>query len=291
MARGTSFALAALVAVGCGPGAPAPQPGTSAPPAPEDGRVRRARELLKQAEAAPLPTPPPPPSPLPRGWVPVPAPDFKAEEVEAIRLLEEAAAAQPRRPEAHELLARLLEPSAVRRHQRAEAARGSRKPPAPSPPDQGVDASPPRVVRAYRAAIEATPQAAPSIEDLIAFGLKVGDLDAAEWGHRERVRRAKENTTAEPLALYGDFLLEARKDPLAAAEQYRNALIWAPEDANVRAKVAGIYLGMARDHFAKREYAAAEARLREAAKHVPDPASPQGRMLEDYRRRLAAIRR
>ena len=77
---------------------------------------------------------------------------------------------------------------------------------------------------------------------------------------------------------------------LAAAEQYRGALMWAPEDAAIRAKLADIYLTLAKAHYDKREYAGAEARLVEAAKFV-DKDSPQGRTLADYQQRLSAIRR
>src|SRR5215207_3360561 len=78
----------------------------------------QARDWLKRAETAPLPTPPPPPSPLPRGWKPQPPPDMKREEIEAIRLLEQAAAASPNQADVHELLARTLEPHALRAHAR-----------------------------------------------------------------------------------------------------------------------------------------------------------------------------
>jgi hypothetical protein len=215
---------------------------------------------------------------------------FKDAEVEAIRLLEAAAAADPGRPEAHEMLARLLEPRALRSHAREAAARASRKKAPPAPPDQGIDASPARVVRAWRAAIDATPTGGDGFDALIRFGTAVGDLDAVDWAHRERIRRAKENATAEPLAAYADFLLIARKDRLAAAEQYKNALLWSPDDAAVRDRLAGIYLEMAGEHLARREYGAAESRATEAAKYV-SPGSEEARVLAGYRQRLSAIRR
>ena len=90
---------------------------------------------------------------------------------------------------------------------------------------------------------------------------------------------------------YADFLQERRGDPLAAAEQYRGALMWAPDDIAIRAKLADIYLTLAKEHYAKREYAGMEMRLGQAAKYVGDPASPEGRILADYRQRLSAIRR
>jgi len=275
---------AASVLAGCGRPAP---PAEAARPA--NPLFLQAQEALKRAETAPLPTPPPPPSPIPRGWTPQPAPELKPEEIEAIRLLEQAAAASPEQGDVHELLARTLEPYAVRAHERALAARGKKSPP-PAPPDPGVDLSPARVSRAYRAAIEADP-ASRLIEPLLAFAEKVDDLDAMDWAHQEWIRRAREKDTVTPRILYGDFLSSRRGDVLAAAEQYRSALIWAPDDGATRAKLADIYLDLARKHYEKHEYAGAEVQLREAAKFVGDPASPQAAALADYRKRLSAIRR
>jgi len=280
---------AAVVLASCGiPGTSAPPPPAASPAAALDPRVARARELLKQAESEPLPVAPLPPSPRPRNWVPEPAPAFKPGEVEAVRLLEEAAAADKSRPEAHELLAQVLEPAVLRRHQEVQAA-GKKKPPAP-PPDQGVEASPARVSRAYRAAIEATPGAGPLLDRLIAYATRVGDLEAADWAYQERIRRARENAGAGPLAAYGDFLLDVKKDPLAAAEQYRNVVLWTPGDTRVKGRLTGIYLDMARAHFEKQEYAAAESRVKEAAKYVV-AGSPEEATLAAYRSRLANIRR
>jgi hypothetical protein len=286
---GACALVAVLLAAGCGQGpAPAAPPPPSA--APEDPRVAQARALLQRAETVPLPTPEPPPSPLPRGWTPAPAPEFKPEEVEAIRLLEAAAAASAGRPEAHEMLARILEPRAIRAHEREAAARASRKKAPPAPPAQGVDASPARVAREWRAAIEASPVAGDQIDALMRFATAVGDKDAIEWAHQETIRRGKENASAEPLAAYGDFLLASRKDPIAAAEQYRNALLWSPEDAAVKAKLADVYLALARAHLERQEFAAAESRVEEAAKYAA-PGSEQARAVAGYRERLSAIRR
>jgi hypothetical protein len=277
---------AAGVLTGCRDAAPPPQAAVALPAA-ENRLVIQARDHLKRAESAPVPTPLPPPSPLPRGWKPLPPPELKPEEVEAIHLLEQAAAAEPARREAHELLVRVLESGALRRHERALAAQGKKNPP-PGPPDQGVDSSPARVARAYRAAVEAG--AAELLEPMIAFASRVDDLDTMDWAHREVIRRAKEKDITAPTLRYADFLRDRRRDLIAAAEQYRNALIWAPDDTATRAKVADIYLGLAKGHFARREYAGAEVRLGEAAKFV-DPGSPQGSVLEDYRQRLSEIRR
>lgn len=286
-------ALLALAAAGtltaCGASAP-PQAAPPAATESESALVTQARDLIRQADSAPLPTPLPPPSPLPKGWKPQPAPELKPEEIEAIRLLEQAAAADPGKRPAQELLARVLEPAALRQHEREVAARGQKSPP-PGPPDQGVDVSPARVARAYRAAIEADQATVDLIDLLIAFASKVDDLDTMGWAHQELVRRAKEKDTTGPLVRYADFLRERRKDPLAAVEQYRGALLWIPTDTVIRGKVADIYLTLAKESYDRSEYAGMEVRLTEAAKYVDDPASPRGRMLADYRQRLTSIRR
>ena len=283
----SAFAAAGMLA-GCG-GAPPPSvPPPSAPA--ENASVAQARDLLKRAESAPLPTPLPPPSPMARGWKPLPAPELKPEEIEAIRLLEQAAAADPGQRPAHEMLARALEPAALRQHDREVAARG-KKTPAPGPPDQGVDVSPARVARAYRAAIAADPSAVDLIDPLIGFASKVDDLDTMDWAHQELVRRSKEKDTTGPLIRYADFLRERRGDPIAAAEQYRGALLWMPDDAAIKGKLADIYLELAKGHYDRSEYAGAGTRLAEAAKYISDPASPRGRMLDDYQQRLSSIRR
>jgi len=284
----SAIAAASVSAGGCRGTAPQSEP--AAPPPAESALVAQARDALKRAESAPLPTPLPLPSPLPKGWKPQAAPELKPEEIEAIRLLEQAAAAEPGQHQPHELLARVLEPYALRQYERALAARGKKTPP-PEPPDQGVDLSPARVARAYRAGIEADPGASDLIDPLIAFASKVDDLDTMDWAYQEVIRRAKEKDTVRPRVRYGDFLRERRVDVLAAAEQYRGALMWAPDDAAIRAKLADLYLALARQHYLQRQYAGAELRLGQAAKFVGDPASPQGRMLEDYRQRLSAIRR
>jgi len=260
----------------------------AAPAAATNPLLLQARDSLKRAEKAPLPTPPPPPSPIPRGWKPLPAPDMKPEEIEAIRLLEQAAAASPAQADVHELLARTLEPHALREHGRALAERGKKSPP-PRPPDPGVDVSPARAIRAYRAAVEANPNSG-LIGPLISFAGRVDDVESMDWAHQEWIRRAKEKDTVTPRVLYGDFLLQRRRDPMAAAEQYRGALMWDASDVVTRAKVADIYLELARQHYEKKEYAGADARLREAEKYAVDPASPQGQRLADYRRRLSDIR-
>jgi tetratricopeptide (TPR) repeat protein len=245
---------------------------------------------VKKAESASLPTPPPPPSPTPRGWQQPPAPELKDEEIQAAQLFEKAIAARPESAAPHLALARLLAPHAAHQHDLAEEAALHKKPPlpvAPLPVDMSVD----RVVRAYQLAMQADPSATETVDELIRFGRRVGRLDAAEAGYKEMVRRKKEQATAEPLTKYGDFLAEDKKEPLSAIEQYRQALIWVPDDDATRSKVAAIYLKMAADAFAKQQYAVTEDHLKDAAKYITDRTSAQARTLEEYRAKLRSIRR
>jgi tetratricopeptide (TPR) repeat protein len=250
----------------------------------------QGRVWARKAEQAPLPTPPPAPSPLPRGWQPPPAPELKPEEVQAAQLYERALAARPDHAGAHLALAQLLAPHAARRHDAAEEAARQKKPPPPTPAPP-LDVSADRVIREYQFAMQGDPAGTTPVEELIRFGRRVGRLDAAEAGFKEMVRRKKEKETAEPLTKYGDFLAEEKKDPLGAIEQYRQALIWSPDDDALRAKVAGIYLAMAGDAFAKHQYAVSGDHLREAERYVTDRSSALGQTLATYKDRLRTIRR
>ena len=255
-----------------------------------DSLYYQGRVWAKKAESAPLPTPPPPPVPAPRGWQAPPAPEFKPEEIQAAQLYEKAIAAKPDNAAAHLALGQLLAPHAAHQYDLAEDAATHKKPPSPAAP-LPIDASADRVIRAYQAAMQADPGSPAPVDEIIRFGRRVGRLDAAEAGFKEMVRRKKEKETAEPLARYGDFLADEKKEPLAAIEQYRQSLIWTPDNDAVRGKVAAIYLKMAVEAFAKQQYAVTDDHLREAAKYITDRTSAQGQLLEDYRARLKNIRR
>jgi hypothetical protein len=268
-------------------------------PAEPDSLYFQGVVWAKKAQSAPLPTPLPPPSPLPKGWEPPPGPAFKPEEVQAAQLLEQAIALKPDHAQAHLALAELLGPHAARQQdqarqeeERVAARRAGRRVPAAAasvlPPPSPVDASVDRVLRSYHMAVQGDPSL-DSLESMIRFGARVGRLDAQETAFQELVRRVRER--AEPLIRYGDFLVHQKKDPDAAIEQYRQALIWKTDDDGTRGKIADIYLTMVAEHYAKQQYALAEARLKEAQKWVTDRDSPQGRRLEDYQARLRDIRR
>jgi tetratricopeptide (TPR) repeat protein len=252
-------------------------------------------EWARKAETAPLPTPAPLLSPLPKGALPPPAPEFKPEEIQAVASFEKAIAARPDDPRPHLALAELLAPHAVERHEALEQATWKKKPargkapsPPPTPDPAGIDLSVERIARSYTAAIENDPAARAPVEALIAFAIRVKQLDAAESAFQELVKRVKESP--EPFLRYGDFLLNVKKDPDAAIERYRQALIWRPDDEATRAKVAGIYLDMGSAAYANRQYGIAQSRFAEAAKYVTDKASPEGRKLQDYVARLREIR-
>jgi tetratricopeptide (TPR) repeat protein len=261
----------------------------------------QGRAWARKAESAPIPTPPTPPSPLPKG-APLPGPpEFKPEERRAIDLLERAVALRPDLAPAHLALAQVLAPQAIRFHEREQAARAARQreasarrrpgrgaPLEPLPtPEPGVDYSPERVAREYTLAMRGD-SGRPSVEALIAFAVKTRRLDDAELGYQELVRRVKES--GEPLAMYGDFLVRDKKDPVAAVEQYRQALIWSPNDDVTRSKLANIFLTRGLDYFNQQQYAMADAQFAEAAKYIPDRDSPEGRILTEHQAKLREIR-
>jgi tetratricopeptide (TPR) repeat protein len=249
-----------------------------------------------KAETAALPTPDPAAAMV--------LPEFKPEELRALESFEKAIAARPEHGGAHLALADLLAPHAIRRFElerrvkeaqeaaaRTRPRRGRAPSAVPAPtlaPVSMVDASPGRVLRAYQAAVQADPGRAP-VDRLVVFAVRVGQLDAAEAGYEELLRRVKESH--EPHALYGDFLVEHRKNPVAAIEQYRQALIWKADDEATRGKLAEIYLTRGVEYYGRQEFARAAAELREAEKYVTDRDSPQGRRLQSYLSRMREIRR
>jgi tetratricopeptide (TPR) repeat protein len=241
----------------------------------------------KKAVLAPLPTPPPA-APGTRGE---PAPEFKAEELKAVACFERVLESQPGSSCASLGLADLLAPHSLRKYGSAAAKSGGRNRravPVETPNAGEPDYRPERVLQAYRAAIQGEVSATEPVDRMVDFALRVGNLDDADQGLRELVKRDRENPA--PLVRYGDFLLNERKNALAAIEQYRQALIWRADDPETKAKIAEIYIGQAIDAYGKAQYAVADARLRDAQKYVTDPVSPEGLKIRDYRGKLNAIR-
>lgn len=291
--RGCCALLLAALAAACQ--GKAPEGGAAAQAQQANAAYDEGMEWVRKAQTAPLPTPPPLLSPLPKGAVPPPAPEFKPEEIQAVSFFEKAIAERPNDPRPHLALAELLGPHAVHRQEQLEQAawkkkpaRGKPAPPPPTPDPGGVDYGVERIVREYRAAIEDDPHSRAPVEALVSFAVRVKELEAAEGALQELVKRVKESP--EPFLRYGDFLLNVKKDPEAAIEQYRQALIWKPDDEATRAKVAGIYIDMGTAAYSQKQYAIAQSRLNEAAKYVTDKSSPQGLRLQDYQARLREIR-
>jgi len=209
----------------------------------------------KKAETAPLPTPPPAPSPLPRGYIPPSAPEFKEAELQALSLLERAVADEANHARAHQAIADLLAPHAVRRAEMSKAAparsRGKRdKPEAPPPvaPTEGPEASADRVIREYRLAMTADPAGKAPVEALIVFCDRTDRAVEAEAAFEELLKREREKP--EPYVRYGDFL-KARHNFEGAIGQYRQALMWKADDEDTKAKIGEIYIAMAQEHLGR----------------------------------------
>ena len=317
--------LPLLLGVACGRSEPAPGP-SSAPRKAASTPYEEARRLLEQgqadaalaalssapagaeslylqgaawakkAETAPLPTPPPAPSPLPRGYAPAPLPEFKDAELQALSFLEQAVAAEANRARAHQAIADLLAPHAIRRadlHKASAAAarpkgkRGKPEPPPPSSAPDGPEASPERVIREYQLAITADPAATAPVEALIAFCDRTDRANEAEAAFTELEKRDREKP--EPFVRHGDFL-KARHDFDGAIGQYRQALMWKADDEATKLKIGEIYIAMAQEHLGRQEYSAATERLRDASKWVKNKNSPAGVKLEAALAELAQIR-
>jgi tetratricopeptide (TPR) repeat protein len=244
----------------------------------------------KKAETAPLPTPPPAPSPLPRGAPPPAAPELKLEEVTAVDLLEKAVAAKPDLAGAHLALAELLAPHAIRRNDAEMAAKKQPrgKSTALRPPDPGPDYGVERVVQALRSARRADPKSREAVEAQIRFAARIGRLDEAEAGLQELTTRDPEKP--EPFIRYGDFLANDKKDPMAAVDQYKQALVWRADDDVTRGKIAETYLAQGLEHWKAGQFGVAESRLKEAQKFVTDRNSPQGVKVQEYLGKLRALR-
>jgi hypothetical protein len=144
-----------------------------------------------------------------------------------------------------------------------------------------------RVSAAYRDAA-AAPGAKEPLEKLYAFAVRAGRIPDAEWALEQGVERDKENPA--PLIRFGDFLVQVKKDPRAAIERYREALIWRPDDEETLGKIADIYTTEAIELYTKTQYAVAQQRLLEAQKFVRNPNSPQGLRIKDYLNKIATIR-
>jgi hypothetical protein len=225
-----------------------------------------------KAQAAPVPTPAPG-SPVPAGAV------LKPEEEQALAFFARATASRPDHAGAHLATARLLAPHAlVGVGARGSGARAS----------GGADTSVDRVLRSFDDAIQADPAGIVAVEEMIRFAVAAGQVSAAEGGFQELVRRRREDP--DVLVRYGDFLAGPAGNPDGALSQYAQALIWRPDDSVTRLKMADIHLAAASALLLKLQYAAAEARLRDARRFVLDPSSPQAVRLRELEGRIREVR-
>jgi tetratricopeptide (TPR) repeat protein len=280
-------ALAALAVVaGCRePGTTEAKPATGVAAARDlvgEGRFDEAIALLGTSEEpeaqcvlgkawagkalkAPLPTPVPG-----QGQAPM-----KPEDRRALDLLEKAVAARPDLAECQLAIARVLSPYAL-----ARSSRGRSR--------EAADASVDRVLRAYSEALQADPASGQAAEGLIDFATRAGRVDAADEAYKELLKQRREDPAL--LVRYGDFLAEVRKDPDGAAARYAQALIWKPDDQATRRKIAEIQLAAAASLLGQRQYAAAEARLRDVRRLRLDAASPEAARLAELEGQLREIR-
>jgi hypothetical protein len=258
-----------------------------------DGEVLYLEGLAWARKAETAPGPEALGSPAGGGHVGPRPSDLKPEEEQALSFLERAVAARPDLAAAHVALADLLGPHALRREaqERALAATRSRGSgarrndgAAPTAPDSGVE----RVLLAYRRGAQADPSSKSIVEAWIDFARKAGRLDEANAGFQQLLLRDKEN--AAPFLRYGDFLLADRKDELRAIDAYAQALIWQPRLEEARVKIADIYLAQAATHFERKEYASAEARLKDAGRYVGAAESSQRTRLRQLQSQLALVR-
>lgn len=287
-----------LLAVSCDRAPSAPAQGAAGPAAAQ-AVVQEGKALLDQGQldaalARLLQAPEEPVSLYYQGLVHVrkglasPLPDrgFRDEDRLAVAALERAVAAKPEFAAAHFTLAEVLAPYALRPKARpAGRLRGAPASPAPADPE----ATPERVVQEYQAAIREDKTSRAPIDALIRFARASKRPEAAEPAYLEWLAREKES--AAPHVAFADHLLAERKQPLRAIEQYELALIWKPDDAETKAKVCGIYLDMAQEHLAKREWAVADARLKDAQKFLTSGAAQQAQRAAELSAKLKAIRR
>lgn len=257
-----------------------------------DGEVLYLEGLAwaRKAETAPAPEAGGPPA---GGHAAPRSSDLKPEEEQALSFLERAVAARPDLAAAHIALADLLGPHALRREAqersltstRARGSAGRRsEAAAPSASDSGVE----RVLLAYRRGAQADPTSKSVVEAWIDFARKAGRPEEANAGFKQLLLRDKES--AAPFVRYGDFLLADRKDALGAITAYEQALIWQPNLEEARIKIADIYLGQAGAHFERKEYASAQARLKDAGRYVGGAESPQATRLRLLQAQLTQVR-
>jgi tetratricopeptide (TPR) repeat protein len=229
------------------------------------------RAWAGKAASAPVPTPAP-------GSGQPAAALLKPEEERAVDFFGRAVALRPDHAAAHLATAELLAPHALALagSGRAGAAAG------------GAGPSIERVLRAYADAVASDLGATEAVEGLIRFATAAGRAREADAAFEELARRRREDPGV--LVRHGDFLAGAGGDPERALARYAQALIWRPDDTATRLRMAAIHLDAARSLLGLQQYAAAEARLREARKYAVVPSSPEAARLRELEAHLRDIR-
>jgi hypothetical protein len=239
-----------------------------------DASYLKGLAWAKKAQAA---------APVPGGMNP--------EQLEALTAFEQAIAAKPELADAQLALAELLAPLSKERF--APPPPGRKRPAKPAtqespPPGAQADVSPERVIGAYRAAVQADKGSLVAIRKLVAFAGEMQRFDDAEWAFRERLARQKEK--AEPHVAFGDFLAGVRGDRARAIAQYQLGLVWSPDDATIKERIAEIYIAIGDEHLEKGALASAEAAFTDAQKWVPPGSSFSAVKVRDALGRLRAMR-
>ena len=214
-----------------------------------------------KAQAAPVPTPVPG-----TGSAAPAASALKPEEERALGYYERATAARPDHAGAHLATARLLAPHALV----GVGAKGGG-----APVGTTADTSVDRVLRSYGDAIQADPAGIVAVEEMIRFALAAG-RDAGGGGGLPGARPTTARGPGGAGALRG-LLAGPAGNPDGALARYAQALIWRPDDTATRLKMADIHLAAASALLAKLQYAAAEARLRDARAVRGGPGLPASR--------------
>ncbi len=244
-----------------------------------DSAYLAGRAWAGKAEGAPVPIAVP--------GVTAPASLMKPEEERALGFYERAVGARPAFTDAHIAIAELVAPHAAAAAAATAARLASRGRPATAvvgAPDPLVE----RVLHSYGNALQSDLGSTQAAEGLIAFATRVGRPGEVDAAFQELVRRRREDPAL--LVRYGDFLKGPGGKPEAALAQYAQALIWKPDDAATKQKMAEIHLAAAATHLRDLQYVAAEARLKQARRYTVDPASPQAARLTELEGRLRDVR-
>lgn len=212
---------------------------------------------------------------------------------QAVATLDQVTAPAASRAEAQLAKAELLAPFAAAAV--APPDENATPTPTPAPVEEGAEPTPTpeppvaveTVVEAFRIAVGDEATRLRALDAFAAFCLDAACQDAVDQSFGELVERLPQDQ--ELPALYGAFLVSTG-DRARALEQYGIALIWRPDDPELRGRVADIHLDQAYDHLEWGEYPQAEKAFQESRAYIPSNQSPQWRRLKEGLERLDRIR-